>query len=125
MSSVDRAGMELDEFVKQAITQVVAGAASANQDLQAKGAVVFPACVDHGNGALVYDDGELPPTVSQIHFDVAITSAEQSEKSGKFGIVVASIGLGANASNTATTTSLSRVSFDVPVLFPQNKRNHH
>jgi len=125
MSAEERAGMGLDEFVKEAITQLVSGAASANDALQPKGAVVFPACVDHGNGVLVQDDGELPPAVSKIHFDVAITSEEQSGKSGKFGIVVASIGVGANASTSAMTTSVSRVAFDVPVLFPQNKRPMH
>ena len=54
-----------------------------------------------------------------VHFDVAISVAEEKAKGGEAKLSVWSSSIGANLKRGTTEGVVSRISFDVPVTFPR------
>jgi hypothetical protein len=107
--------MQLEEFVRDTIRQVILGIQAARDGLQQDGiwAAINP----------VWKDSVLGPGhVLQMEFDVAVTVAEgsQTEVGGglKLGIQVVGLGLGAKDKSSTETSSVSRVKFSVPYIPP-------
>ena len=100
--------MELDTFVAETLRQIFKGVQTAQQNLDCKGAKINP--------------GRSLNTVQckQIEFDVAVTVTEGTEKQGKGNVGVALFGIGGQAQFPSTTanSSVSRIKFEVPVIFP-------
>ncbi len=92
--------MELDEFVRKTIEQVISGVAHARYHAIANNA--------HLPGGLI----------NSIEFDVAVTVTEGSETKAGAGITVAGIGIGGHGKTELTNTSVSRIKFSVPVRLP-------
>ena len=115
--------MQLNEFIKETLIQIITGANKANESLKDDGALVFPANIVTTDGRIVYakTDHPMPVPISTIKFDVAVTESTERGKTGGIGVTVASIGIGTKRTEENSTNSVSRVSFEVPVLFPQNK----
>src|SRR5262245_22082277 len=80
--------MELDEFVRKTIEQVISGVGAACKHAKA-------------NGAEIGGD-----TLSPIEFDVAVTTTEGSETKANAGIKVAWIGIGGEGKSEATSSSV-------------------
>ncbi len=57
-------------------------------------------------------------TVMPIEFDVAVTAQEASSKDGKAGIKVWGVTAGGGISAESTNSSVSRISFKVPLQLP-------
>jgi len=112
--------MQLDDFVKESIRQIVSGAAQANEELEKYDATVFPSYTEQEPGKAFYNDNRFVPPVAKIQFDVAVTSEQQSGKSGGLGIAILSAGIGAKVSDNSADSFVSRVSFEIPIIFPQN-----
>ncbi|MBB5205379.1 hypothetical protein HNQ51_002698 [Inhella inkyongensis] len=116
--------MQLRDFVKEVLTQIVDGVRDAQE--ANGGAFVVPA----GDGGHKY--AEHPRFASSarikstiVDFDVAIT-AEDSDKAGaKAGVKVFSVQFGAEGEITSKNSTISRVQFAVPVLLPESKRAWH
>ncbi len=116
--------MELRDFVKEVLTQIVDGVRDAQQSNG--GAFVVPA----GDGGHKY--AEHPRFASSarikstiVDFDVAIT-AEDSDKAGaKAGVKVFSVQFGAEGEIASKNSTVSRVQFAVPLLLPESKREWH
>jgi hypothetical protein len=56
--------------------------------------------------------------VDEIEFDVAVTATEGTETKGGIGIMVGSIGLGAQGKSDRENTSVSRIRFRIPLVLP-------
>jgi len=113
--------MQLDEFVRETLTQIVTGANQANEKLKPEGALAFPSYSIDDNGRLLYNSGKWIPTIATIKFDVAVTVGEEQGKSGGVGVAIANVGFGAKRTEGSSNTSVSRVSFEIPILLPQHK----
>ena len=98
--------MNLREFVKETLVQVCEGVKEAQQAVQATGAVVSP---DTGHTTRMQ--------MQSVEFDVAVTVSEEGEKTGNAGLTVMGQGLRGQVSASTATTEVSRVRFQVPVLF--------
>ena len=116
--------MELRDFVKEVLTQIVDGVRDAQQPNG--GAFVVPT----GDGNHKY--AEHPRFASSarikstiVDFDVAIT-VEDSDKAGaKAGVKVFSVQFGAEGEIASKNSTVSRVQFAVPLLLPESKREWH
>jgi hypothetical protein len=97
--------MELDEFVRRTIEQVISGVGEACKHAKA-------------NGAEISGDSLTP-----IEFDVAVTTTEGSESKANAGIKVAWIGIGGEGKSEVTSSSVSRIKFSVLVGLPTTERN--
>ena len=108
--------MELQQFVRDTICQVILGIDGAKQILADRGigAAVNPVWEDANN---LNDEHVL-----KMEFDVAVAvaSTTQSEAGGglKLGIQVLSVGAGVKDQNSTEHSSVSRVKFVVPYILP-------
>lgn len=116
--------MQLREFIKQVMTQIVDGVRDAQE--QNGGAFVVPA----GDGGHKYADhprfaasARLKSTI--VDFDVAITAEDADKVEGGAGVKVFSIQFGAKGEASTKDTTVSRVQFAVPLLLPESKREWH
>ena len=113
--------MELRTFVAETLKQIIDGVVDAQAHGKDKGAVINPAkqMMSLRNGIQETDD---PARSQDVEFDVAVTACEGTEKKGGLGIVVCALVLGGQGQATASTQSVSRVKFTVPIFLPPQKR---
>ena len=116
--------MQLREFIKEVLTQIVAGVRDAQEPNG--GAFVVPA----GDGGHKYADharfaasARLKSTI--VDFDVAITAEDSDKVEGGAGVKVFSVQFGAKGEVASKDTTVSRVQFAVPLLLPESKREWH
>lgn len=115
--------MNLSEFVQASLTQIAKGIEGAKIELKDSDALINPRnmAVNRGSGSnygYVTETTDRLRVVELVEFDVAISIAEGSEKNGKAGISVGSIGIGVGAKNSETNSSQSRIRFKIPVAWP-------
>ena len=116
--------MNLQDFVKQALVQIVSGIKEADAPLRAVGAVVNPRHVQgaHADKANVYgyisEKQEYLRAIHTVEFDVAVTATEDKETKGGIGVVVGAISLGSQGKSGESNTSVSRLQFRIPVALP-------
>lgn len=114
--------MELKDFVKNTLVQIVDGVIEAEKELEAKGASVNPIGGNFdqkqvGGRAWSFKDG-----VSEVvDFDVALTNSEKEGTSAGIGVLLGSISLGAKGASEEVITSVTRIKFSVPILLPKGK----
>ena len=114
-------GIELKQFIDQVLVDIVGAIQETNSKLAGSGAVVAPA-LRHGDQ--LPNDVGASPHVERVEFDIAVTAASSSFSEAKVSAGVAvnvvSCKLGSNGKEEQQRSSVSRVKFSVPVLFPQN-----
>jgi hypothetical protein len=116
--------MQLREFIKEVLTQIVDGVRDAQEPNG--GAFVVPA----GDGGHKYAEhprfaasARLKSTI--VDFDVAITAEDSDKVGGSAGVKVFSVEFGAKGEVSSKDTTASRVQFAVPLLLPESKREWH
>lgn len=116
--------MELKDFVAATLTQICQGVKNAQQS--APGNAVIAPITNKEGFASEYSKAQERPLI--VHFDVELNVAKSSDTAsgrGSFDISVASVRIamqgGSPASNSEAQKSCTRVSFDVPILFPDGE----
>lgn len=105
--------MELEEFVKESIVQILSGVKKAQECTGELGhSIVNPHDIR-------YRVGEYP--IHLVEFDVAIVAVNSDKKGGKAGIGVVGINAGGGIETTESTSTVSRLKFQIPVSYPTNK----
>jgi hypothetical protein len=111
--------MELEEFVKSTLVEVVRGVTSAQEEMRGSGARVNPhmraISKEHSIGQ---PEGFGGQHVDYMNFDIAVTVQSEQEAKGGGGIKVMGLGVGVDASTGSSTSNVSRISFKVPLMFP-------
>ena len=103
--------MELREFVAETLKQVIEGVATAQEYAGAHGSVVG-----------YYEEiTNLDPAPQVVEFDVAITTADETQVKGGAGIMVAMLALGSQAQTDRANQMVSRIRFAVPLYLPVQK----
>lgn len=114
--------MELREFVKETLTAIVQGVAEAQQGKYGGNISPDPSnehVAAKGERAFVSNWGL---SAHPVRFDVALTVSESGKREGSGKISVLSVGIGAAASKSSETQSVSRVQFEVPVAMPTSRK---
>lgn len=114
--------MDLKDFVKNTLVQIVDGVAEAEKELEQKGASANPVggYFDQkqiGGRNWSFKDG----ITDTVEFDVALTNSEKEGTSGGIGVLLGSVNLGAKGQTEETVTSVTRIKFSVPVLLPKGR----
>jgi hypothetical protein len=110
--------MELHEFVKETLIQIVKGITEAQNDdiIQSNTASIVP----HG-----VSSSDLKLANREIQFDVVVTAQSGSSAKAGLGIFVGGLGVGTQGKLDANDSFENRVKFSVPVLFPMQKVNRN
>lgn len=121
--------MELKDFISQTLIQIVEGVAEAQVQTRAtEGYIdqrdrVNPRLMERADHAPKgkYYTSQVGELVQMVKFDVAVTTERSSDAKAGGGIRVAGVGFGGDVSASDKDTSLSRVSFEVPLAFPRDR----
>ena len=114
--------MELKEFVRATLEEIVEGAVMAQQSVKAKGAVVNPSSMSfQKDGQWNLYHHAMP---QEVLFDVGLTSTDKSGTREGIGVFLGSINLGKTTNAGAELVAVSRVKFAVPLVLPPGERLH-
>jgi hypothetical protein len=112
--------MRLQEFVSQAVKEIIAGVQEAQTYAATTGARINPAlhygAADKGPYALGTDDEPRP--IRDVEFDVGVTSTDASETQAGADVFVAVLGIGARGRSDTSNGCVSRIKFSVPIVLP-------
>lgn len=110
--------MNLQEFIKTALIDIVAGVAQASEAANAHGANVGSMKL-YGwtkENKVVTDENEHP--VATVEFDIALAEANSKDTKGGIGVYLGGVGLGSQGASHGEASTHSRIKFSVPVVLP-------
>lgn len=114
--------MDLKDFISQTLIQIAEGVSDASSKVQELGGQVNPHITSEhkemGRHGILWGGGRAAHIVE---FDVALTVNSGTGTKGGIGIFAGAINLGSSGESRAENSSVSRVSFTVPVLLPRSK----
>ncbi|MBQ3535189.1 MAG: hypothetical protein IJA57_00355 [Alistipes sp.] len=110
--------MDLKEFTKQTLVQIVEGAAEANKALGKHNAFIPDTNMYNKNECYyAVDDDKVQRKVISVDFDVAITATESEGANGGASLKVASLlCLGGETENKTENQTISRVKYTLPLV---------
>ncbi len=107
--------MDLQNFVKETLIQILKGVGEAQHATQPMIARINPSKLRVGRS---FVDVSAADMVKQVEFDVAITVEEGKNKEGGGGLKISAFSIDGKKGSKTTNTSASRVKFVVPVVLP-------
>ena len=113
--------MELQEFIKTALTEIVAGVAEASELTRVHGGKAGSMKL-YGNvedNKIMTDENSRP--VTPVEFDIALAEASSKDTKGGIGVYLGTIGLGSQGALHGEASTHSRIKFTVPVVLPDAK----
>jgi hypothetical protein len=104
--------MDLQEFIANSLIQIMTGIASAKgkYDSRLSGDGVICPTWDGPN--------DQKERLQEVKFDVAVTATSKTEGGGGGGIKVVALDFSGKISRSAENSTVSRISFSVPILPP-------
>jgi hypothetical protein len=113
-----RCTLELQEFITNALVQIVAGIADARDKTSSHDATI-------GSGR-VYGRTDIAGTItdqhgrqwSSVEFDVMLAEASGKDTKGGIGVYLGAVGLGSHGASHSDTETRSRIKFTVPIVYP-------
>jgi len=117
--------MELNEFVKTVLSQIVSGIRKA-QEIKGVGAFIVPSGIgshDYAAHPRVSIKARISSTI--VDFDIAVTAEEGKSASGGGGLKVAGIGAKIEGGSSSKDVRVSRIQFAVPILLPESQKKWH
>lgn len=113
--------MELQEFIKTALTEIVAGVADASD--QAKdlgGSVGSMELYGHVKENKVLTNESNKP-IAMVDFDIVLAEVSGTDTKGGIGVYLGAVGIGSQGASHGEASSHSRIKFSVPVVLPSAK----
>lgn len=112
--------MELKDFVKATLEQIVEGAAEAQKSIHDRGAIINPSSVQfQKDGAWNTYDHAMP---QDVVFDVALTSTDKKGSSEGIGVFLGSISLSKKNESGMEQVAVTKVKFTVPLVLPAGEK---
>lgn len=112
--------IEVEEFVRNTLCQIVAGVVSAGRLVQDTGAEICPP-IKTDLAKLAKEGREISHRglpIREVEFDLAVTASKEKGAKGGIGVVVSVIKLGTEAQTKSQDQRESRIKFSIPLTFP-------
>jgi hypothetical protein len=115
--------MELKDFISETMKALIDGIIAAQEYAKTKGAGVVPEGIKlaQTSGFSYIDKDKGVKYIHNIQFDVAVTVNSSDKVQGGIGIFAGAVGIGTQAKIEEANSSLSRIKFEIPVIFPEQK----
>ena len=113
--------MELQEFIKTALVEIVAGVSEASKASKEHGGSVGSMMLfgyTKENKILTDQNGR---PVSTVEFDIALAEGSSKDTKGGIGVYLGAVGLGSQGGSHGESSTHSRIKFSVPVILPDAK----
>ncbi|MBK9550319.1 MAG: hypothetical protein IPO52_14750 [Gemmatimonadetes bacterium] len=108
--------MQLDEFVKSTLRQIIHGVRDAQNELGADGAAVNPGVRTGPSSRIVHSTGTI---LQDVEFDIAVTVSESENSGSGLRVGVPWVSGKIEAGSDRQHSQVSRIKFVVPVAFPR------
>lgn len=113
--------MNLKEFTKQTLLQIVESVSEINKEIAHTGANI-PATFYQSGGKVTENNSDAGKGIVDVDFDVAITATDASSAEGGAGLTVLSISLGGKMDSKTENQIISRVKFSLPLVLPEQNK---
>ena len=107
--------MELQEFIRSVLVQLVRGVEQAQSELRDSKATINPLGI---KAEIALRENKETPNFTNVEFEVAVEVKTQGEQSGRVGIQVAVFKVGVGGKKTEVESHVSKLRFAVPVHLP-------
>lgn len=112
--------MELKDFIKATLEQIVEGATMAQESINAKGGIINPSNMSYQkDGAWNTYNHSMP---QEVVFDVALTLTDKSGSTEGIGVFLGSISLGKKNDVGVEQVAVSKIKFTVPLVLPPGEK---
>ncbi len=113
--------MNLQDFLKRALVEIVNGVADASEAAHESGASLG-SFKFYGRTDLVgrITDSRGRP-VAHVEFDIVLADGTATDTKGGIGVYLGAVGLGSQGASHGESSTHSRVKFSVPIIFPPAK----
>jgi hypothetical protein len=115
--------MELKEFVKTVITQLVEGVIETQKEVENKGAYVNPIGFCPDKNTIMINQTYHP--IGIVAFEVGLTTTSAEEKTGKVNVFLSVVGGGTESAKGISNEAVTRIKFSIPVMLPVAKHSEH
>jgi hypothetical protein len=108
--------MKVSEFISDALIEVCRGVDDAikRRDSEGLTARISPIFLDPADQSV-----DWTKMIEKVEFDIAVTQAESRQVDGHGGLeVVAALKIGADGTRKSEQSSVNRIRFSIPVLYP-------
>lgn len=99
--------MKLEDFVSETLKEVMQGVKKSQATSNEHGGCIAPHYL------------KLSENMYKIEFDIAVTTTEGTSTQSGVGVFVGPVALGSKGHSDASSQSLSRIKFSVPVTYPR------
>ncbi len=116
--------MELKEFTKQTLLQIIEGVKEAQNEALVKDAYINPVNLytnKDDNTYVKINDKNIQ--VTDVNFEVEVSTIDENEKEGGAGIFVGSFKIGTRKSDTDKAIATNKITFTVPLALPVAEYN--
>ncbi|MEO6973239.1 MAG: hypothetical protein ABI135_07475 [Rhodoferax sp.] len=112
--------MELKDFIRVTLEQIVEGADLAQKRISERGGIVNPTGMDFmRDGQRNIFNHAIP---QEVVFDVGLTATDKSGSTEGIGVFLGGISLGKKNDSGIEQVSVTRVRFTVPLILPPGQR---
>ena len=108
--------MELKDFIKNTLEQIIEGTSLAQQSIQEKGGTINPTNMSFQKDGAWNNYRHAMP--QEVTFDVGLTSTDKSGSTEGIGVFLGSISLGKKNDAAVEQVAITKVKFTVPLVLP-------
>lgn len=108
--------MELKDFIKETIENIVDGVAAAQASIKDKGAQINPKSARFYENSLYNDFNSGMPRF--VEFEVGLTSTDKSGSSEGIGVFLGTISLGKKNDQGIEDIAVTKIKFSLPLVLP-------
>jgi hypothetical protein len=122
--------MELKDFINETLTQIMQGIRDAQSDESKHGGEINPRIIigdylldrkeEIRRAGMMLSD--MHEAIDFVNFDVAVTVTEATGTKGGIGILMGVVGAGSQGQSSASSGSLNRIQFRIPVSYPKHNK---
>lgn len=114
--------MDLRDFVRETLVQIVEGVVNARDSIVEKGGDINPVGGHFDQKSLKGRQWDWKRGAAEnVEFDVALTASDKEDAKAGFGVFFGAVGIGTQISGENAYSSMTRVKFSVPLLLPSQK----
>jgi hypothetical protein len=117
--------MELKDFIKGTLIEIVSGVKEAQNTISDTGAYINPMVNVSNSQRSIASYGGHKSAIYDVDFDIAVTASDSSGAKGGIGVFLGGVGIGTKADLNETNVSQNRIKFQVPISYPLSFPNKH
>jgi hypothetical protein len=112
--------MELKDFIKETLTQIIQGVIDSQKFASENNAKINPKNVQLFNKGdkPIFSDINRDNFAQNVEFDIAITATEGLDSKGGVGVFLGSLGIGGQVQNFSSNNNINRIRFNIPIFLP-------